>query len=81
MFLEQAKQIIVEYTNMSTIRRTKKSKRSAFQGRTAINMARTKNVGMYNKYKRQREQYLKTKKMMQRQFKSAATRTARQTFR
>ncbi len=80
MFLEQAKTLIESITT-STIRRNKRTKRDAYQGIAAVNIAKKKNVGLYNKYERQRMLYLKFKNQMERQYKSAASREARKKFR
>jgi hypothetical protein len=81
MFLEYAKLILSEYTNVSMIRRNKFQKRAAFAGRASVNIAKERNKAMYLKYQRKRMEYMRMKQIMAKRYKAQAARQARMKFR
>lgn len=81
MFLSNVKLILEAVKSVSVIRRNKMKKRNALAGRTTVTLARKQNPALYRKYKREREKFLRMKKMINRRYKSKARQIARRKIR
>ena len=68
---------IQEATSYSTIRRNRKVKRSAFGGRSAVEIARDKRDPLYLRYEKFRHIYLSQKKAIMKKYGAGGYRQAR----
>ena len=67
----------LEETSQSMVKRTKKAKRSAYAGSTAVRLAKAKNDPMYKKLARYKKLYMESKKKIRMKYKSKANKIAR----